>query len=58
MAATNRPNPVNPALRRFGRFDREVYISIPDAAGLLEILRMHTKKLSAQSLAGLKCETR
>lgn len=33
MAATNRPNSVDPALRRFGRFDREVDISIPDTTG-------------------------
>ena len=33
MAATNRPNSVDPALRRFGRFDREVDIGIPDATG-------------------------
>ena len=34
MAATNRPNSVDPALRRFGRFDREVDIGIPDATGM------------------------
>jgi transitional endoplasmic reticulum ATPase len=45
IAATNRPNSVNPALRRFGRFDREVDISIPDAVGRLEILRIHTKNM-------------
>ena len=45
MAATNRPNSVDPALRRFGRFDREVNISIPDAVGRLEILRIHTKNM-------------
>jgi transitional endoplasmic reticulum ATPase len=39
MAATNRPNSIDPALRRFGRFDREVDIGIPDAVGRLEILR-------------------
>ena len=33
MAATNRPNSIDPALRRFGRFDREVDIGIPDAVG-------------------------
>ena len=33
MAATNRPNSIDPALRRFGRFDREVDIGIPDATG-------------------------
>jgi len=35
MGATNRPNSVNPAFRRFDRFDREADISIPDAAGRL-----------------------
>ncbi len=33
MAATNRPNSIDPALRRFGRFDREVDIGIPDSTG-------------------------
>ncbi|KAK7482652.1 hypothetical protein BaRGS_00026061, partial [Batillaria attramentaria] len=45
MAATNRPNSVDAALRRFGRFDREVDIGIPDATGRLEILRIHTKNM-------------
>jgi SpoVK/Ycf46/Vps4 family AAA+-type ATPase len=39
MAATNRPNSIDPALRRFGRFDREVDIGILDPTGRLEILR-------------------
>jgi len=45
MAATNRPNSIDAALRRFGRFDREVDIVIPDAVGRLEILRIHTKNM-------------
>merc|ERR1719225_616027 len=45
MAATNRPNSIDPALRRFGRFDKEVDIGIPDAVGRLEILRIHTKNM-------------
>jgi len=45
MGATNRPNSIDPALRRFGRFDREVDIGIPDTVGRLEILRIHTKKM-------------
>jgi len=45
MAATNRPNSIDPALRRFGRFDREVDIGIPDATGRLEVLRIHTKNM-------------
>merc|ERR1712134_249661 len=45
MGATNRPNSIDPALRRFGRFDREVDIGIPDAVGRMEILRIHTKNM-------------
>lgn len=45
MAATNRPNSIDVALRRFGRFDREIDIGIPDATGRLEILRIHTKNM-------------
>uniref|UniRef100_A0A671P468 Transitional endoplasmic reticulum ATPase n=1 Tax=Sinocyclocheilus anshuiensis TaxID=1608454 RepID=A0A671P468_9TELE len=45
MAATNRPNSVDPALRRFGRFDREIDIGIPDSTGRLEILQIHTKNM-------------
>eukprot|EP01129_Flabellula_baltica_P014689 TRINITY_DN7108_c0_g1_i1.p1 TRINITY_DN7108_c0_g1~~TRINITY_DN7108_c0_g1_i1.p1 ORF type:complete len:787 (+),score=245.25 TRINITY_DN7108_c0_g1_i1:72-2432(+) len=45
IAATNRPNSIDPALRRFGRFDREIDIGIPDQTGRLEILRIHTKNM-------------
>jgi transitional endoplasmic reticulum ATPase len=45
MAATNRPNTIDPALRRFGRFDREIDIGIPDDIGRLEIARIHTKNM-------------
>ncbi|GKT53782.1 AAA family ATPase [Colletotrichum tofieldiae] len=45
MAATNRPNSIDPALRRFGRFDREVDIGIPDPTGRLEVLQIHTKNM-------------
>lgn len=45
MGATNRPNSIDGALRRFGRFDREVDIGIPDETGRLEILRIHTKNM-------------
>lgn len=45
IGATNRPNSIDPALRRFGRFDREIEIGIPDFAGRLEILRIHTKNI-------------
>ncbi|KAL9439149.1 hypothetical protein AB3S75_024751 [Citrus x aurantiifolia] len=45
MGATNRPNSIDPALRRFGRFDREIDIGVPDEVGRLEILRIHTKNM-------------
>ncbi|KAJ7554804.1 hypothetical protein O6H91_05G009900 [Diphasiastrum complanatum] len=45
MAATNRPNSIDPALRRFGRFDREIDIGVPDEVGRLEVLRIHTKNM-------------
>jgi transitional endoplasmic reticulum ATPase len=45
IAATNRPNSIDAALRRFGRFDRELDIGIPDPTGRLEILRIHTKNM-------------
>lgn len=45
IGATNRPNSIDPALRRFGRFDRELDIGIPDQTGRLEILRIHTKNM-------------
>lgn len=43
IAATNLPNNVDPALRRPGRFDREIGINPPDKAGRLEILRIHAR---------------
>jgi transitional endoplasmic reticulum ATPase len=43
IAATNRPNAVDIALRRGGRFDREIEIGIPDRLGRLEILQVHTR---------------
>lgn len=45
IAATNRPNTLDPALRRFGRFDREIDIGVPDENGRLEILRIHTRNM-------------
>ncbi len=43
IAATNRPNAIDAALRRGGRFDREIEIGIPDRIGRLEILQVHTR---------------
>lgn len=45
IAATNRPNAVDPALRRGGRFDREIEIPVPDRNGRLEILKIHTRNM-------------
>jgi transitional endoplasmic reticulum ATPase len=54
MGATNRPNSIDPALRRFGRFDREIDITIPDAIGRLEILRIHTKNMKLEENVDLE----
>ncbi len=43
IGATNRPNALDPALRRGGRFDREIEIGIPDKKGRYEILQIHTR---------------
>jgi len=43
IGATNRPNAIDPALRRPGRFDREIEIGVPDKKGRLEILQIHTR---------------
>lgn len=43
IAATNRVNSIDPALRRGGRFDREIEIGVPDKKGRLDILHIHTR---------------
>jgi hypothetical protein len=43
IGATNRPNSIDPALRRPGRFDRELEISVPDKKARLNILKIHTR---------------
>jgi transitional endoplasmic reticulum ATPase len=45
IAATNRPNVIDPALRRFGRFDRELDIGVPDDDGRQEILQIKTRNM-------------
>lgn len=45
IGATNRPNAIDGALRRFGRFDREIDIGVPDEIGRIEVLRIHTKNM-------------
>src|SRR3990170_3050571 len=49
VAATNRPDVLDPALLRPGRFDRQVVVSRPDLKGRIEILRVHTKKIPMSS---------
>ncbi|MFH1249307.1 MAG: CDC48 family AAA ATPase [archaeon] len=45
IGATNMPNSLDPALRRPGRFDREIEISVPDKKGRLSILKIHTRNM-------------
>jgi len=45
IAATNRPNSLDPALRRPGRFDREISISVPNKEGRLNILKIHARNM-------------
>jgi transitional endoplasmic reticulum ATPase len=49
VAATNRPNALDSALRRPGRFDREIEIRVPDKFGRLEILQVHSRNMSFDS---------
>jgi cell division protease FtsH len=54
VAATNRPDVLDPALLRPGRFDRQVVVPIPDVKGRLEILKVHTKKIPLDSDVNLE----
>ncbi len=45
IAATNLPDELDPALRRPGRFDREIEIGVPDAEGRLEVLEIHSRSM-------------
>jgi len=54
IGATNRPDALDPALRRPGRFDREIEIGIPDRAGRLEILQIHTRGMPLAEDVDLK----
>ena len=45
IGATNRPNSIDPALRRPGRFDREIELGVPDRDGRKEILQIHTRSM-------------
>ncbi|MDH3192480.1 MAG: AAA family ATPase, partial [Nitrosopumilus sp.] len=54
LGATNRPESVDPALRRPGRFDREFEISVPNQDGRLEILQIHTRGMPIADDVDLK----
>ncbi len=54
LGATNRPDSVDPALRRPGRFDREFEISVPNEDGRLEILLIHTRGMPVSDEIDLK----
>ena len=54
IAATNRPHSLDPALRRPGRFDREIEIPVPDKEGRLEILKIHTRNMPLAKDVDLK----
>ena len=54
LGATNRPDSLDPALRRPGRFDREVEISVPNEDGRLEILLIHTRGMPIDEGIDLK----
>ncbi len=54
IAASNRPNALDPALRRPGRFDREVEIGVPKKEGRLNILKIHTRNMPLDKTVNLK----
>jgi len=61
IAATNRPNALDPAIRRGGRFDREIEIGIPSKNGRLEILYVHTRGMPLDEdldLGDCRCDAR
>ncbi|HJU13467.1 MAG TPA: CDC48 family AAA ATPase [Candidatus Nitrosotalea sp.] len=54
IAATNRPDSIDPALRRPGRFDREIEIGIPDEPGRADILAIHTRGMPLEEKVNLQ----
>lgn len=54
VAATNRPDVLDPALLRPGRFDREIYVDLPDVDGREAILAVHTRKIKLHEKVDLK----
>lgn len=54
LAATNRPDVLDPALLRPGRFDRQVVVPVPDVKGRLEIIKVHTKNIPLDESVNLE----
>ncbi len=54
MAATNRPDVLDPALLRPGRFDRHIIVNLPDIKGREEVLKVHTRKVKLSEKVDLK----
>ena len=54
LGITNRVNSIDPALRRPGRFDREIEIGVPDKKGRLEILQIHTRGMPLEKTVNLE----
>lgn len=54
IAATNRPDTLDPALLRPGRFDRHIVVNLPDIKGREEILKVHTRKIKLSPLVDFK----
>jgi cell division protease FtsH len=54
IAATNRPDTLDPALLRPGRFDRHIIVNLPDIKGREEILKVHTRKIKLSPSADLR----
>jgi len=54
LAATNRPDILDPALLRPGRFDRQIYVNVPDAKGREDILKVHAKDKRLDDSVSLK----
>jgi transitional endoplasmic reticulum ATPase len=54
IGATNRPNSLDPALRRPGRFDREIEIKVPNEKGRLEVFQIHTRNMPLDKNISLK----
>jgi len=54
IAATNRPDAIDPALRRGGRFDREIQIGVPSKEGRLSILKIHTRNMPLDKTVNLE----